>query len=198
MKNLLLHCTDLDGWRWYNRIEDMTKDEFVGRLKRTAPANDKMKMGTAWHAVLENPPEAIDSVKCGDFVFRVECESKVVLPQIREVRACKYYKVGDVDVKLTGKVDGITGNVVYDHKLTFGANPENYTDAYQWRAYLDIFESYKFVYVIYDAIEKDGEIVIRNIDTMPMFRYPGMAQDLKAGITELVDFIGDNCPEMIK
>ena len=198
MKTATLHVTDLDSLRWYKKLEDMEAAELVGRLRRTTPPEPKMLAGTAWHAILENPPVEIERIKCGGFTFRVDCETSLVLPQIREVRACKYFEVGDVMVKLTGKVDGISGNVVTDHKLTFNSNPENYLDAYQWRAYLDIFDADKFTYVIYDAKEDEsGEIVIRDVSTLDLYRYPEMERDLFDGVAELLEFVKAQAPDLI-
>ena len=137
---MIFHVTDLDSMQWYRKVESMSSFELIARLQRTSEPNDKMLMGTAWHSVLEDPPDEIGVVERDGFRFRVECEADIVLPQVREVRAYKNYSVGGCSITLTGKCDGITGNRVYDHKLTFREAPENYFDSYQWRAYLNIFE----------------------------------------------------------
>ena len=189
--------TDLDGWLWYNRIEDMTKEELIGRLLRTEPANEKMLMGTAWHSVLENPPDELTTIEKDGFTFQVECNAEIILPQVREVRANKTYFVDGVEVTLTGKVDGITGNEIDDHKLTFNSNPENYMESYQWRAYLDIFNADVFKYIVYSAYD-NGVITIRDIYPMKVYRYPQMIADLESGIRDLLGFVKEHVPEMIK
>ena len=47
--------TDLDAMVWFRRMEDMETEELVARLRRQSVPNAKMMMGTAFHAVLENP-----------------------------------------------------------------------------------------------------------------------------------------------
>ena len=198
MNRTRLHVTDLDGWLWYQKLDAMTADELRSRLRRTEPANEKMAMGTAWHAVLENPPDTIDAIEKDGYRFRIDCDHDIILPQVREVRANKDYEIDGAIVTLTGKVDGITWPKITDHKLTFRENLETYFDSYQWRAYLDIFESDVFEYIVYPAKEKDGEIIISDVSKLKMYRYPEMVDDLKQGIRELLGFIKEHVPGMIQ
>ena len=193
-----LHVTDLDAYLWYQRIESMTADELRGRLLRTEPPNAAMLAGTAWHSILENPPDEISTIERNGFTFRVECDAEIALPQVREIRASKSYLVDGVKVTLTGGCDGISGNVVKDHKLTFRPNPETYAESYQWRAYLDIYNANIFQYLLYHAIEKPDAIVIRDVSTMHFYWYPGIRADLEIGIRDLLGFVRERVPEMIK
>lgn len=195
--NPVFHSTDLDALKWFRAIEGMTLDEMRGRLLRTEPANDAMLRGTTWHNILENPPDEISMVMLDGFKFRVECDAEVSLPQIREIRARKDYEIDGVTVTITGKVDGISGTKITDHKLTFSENIETYCDSYQWRAYLDIFNADTFEYILYAAKEKDGEIVIHNISSFKVYRYPGMKEDLEEGIRDLLVFCKEYVPEML-
>jgi hypothetical protein len=195
---ITLHCTDLDGWVWYNRLDSMTKDEFIGRLLRTDPPNFKMLAGTAFHSIMENPPDLISTINKDGFTFIVDCDVEIQLPQVREIRANKTYFVNGVYVTLTGGTDGITGNRVDDHKLTFDPKPENYFDSYQWRAYLDIYNADMFKYILYHGVEDGNTITIKDVSTMFMYRYPNMQNDLMYKISELLLFTRDNIPGMIK
>lgn len=194
------HVTDLDALLWYRRIEGMPLEDIRGRLLRTKEPNEQMKMGTAWHSILENPPDEIDTIEKDGFTFKVECDCHLLLPQIREIRAEKDYPIDNYTVALTGGTDGITANLVTDHKLTFKPNPETYFDSYQWRAYLDIFGADVFQYYIYSARQdrKTGEIVIYDISPMSMYRYPEMVEDLTSGIRDLVGFCKEWVPELWK
>lgn len=197
MNKLILHVTDLDSLIWYNKLDNMSVEDMRSRILRTEAPNDKMAMGTAWHSILENPPDSIDTVEHSGFKFKVDCEAEINLPQIREIRANKTYNVDGLDIVLTGGCDGITGNTVKDHKLTFRENIDTYFDSYQWRAYLDIFNADTFEYYIYSAKDKKGIITIDNISSVKMYRYPDMVSDLESGIRNLVDFIKDFIPEKL-
>lgn len=193
-----LHVTDLDGYLWYQKIEKMTAEELRDRILRKSPPNDRMMMGTAWHSILENPPSYdIKEVEKDGYTFTVDCDATILMPQIVEIRAHKTYHIGGYDVTLTGKVDGITGNMINDHKLTFRHDVENYFDSYQWRAYLDIFNADYFTYYIYAAKEKDKHVTITDISSFTVYRYPGMVVDLENGINNMVQFIKTQIPEML-
>ena len=191
-----VHVTDLDQLLWFRRIESMTTEELISRLRRESPPNRAMAMGTAWHAILENPPDdELLAVERDGFNFLIECDADIELPQIREIRAEKTYVVDGVSVTLTGGCDGITGNVVTDHKLTARPDPEKYLDSYQWRAYLDIYGADVFEYILYHASDKDDQVIIRDVVPFRFYRYPGMASDLEAGIRDFVEFAKAHLPE---
>jgi hypothetical protein len=197
MKSLRLHVTDLDSWRWYHIIEDRTENEFISGLLRLEPANEKMLMGTAWHSILENPPDEISKIKKNGFTFICDIDAEVVLPQVREIRAQKVYEVDGYAVTLTGGCDGITGNKIVDHKLTFNPNVDNYLDAYQWRAYLDIYNADVFEYRIYHGYQSGMNVTIKDYSTLRVCRYPTMVDDLLVGVRGLLRFVVDRVPQMI-
>lgn len=199
MQSIRLSATDLDGWMWYNRMESMETSEFISRLKREGKTNERMLMGVAWHSLLENPPPTIELVEKNGFVFRVECEGELCKPQVSEVKTTKTYLVNGISVTLVGKCDTIDGNVVGDYKLTFRPNPESYFDAYQWKAYLSIYNADKFLYHVFSAKpgKAENEVIIKDFSTMSLYRYPEMEDDLIIGMSELLEFITENCPELI-
>lgn len=198
MPKITFHVTDLDSLVWFKRIEDMTTAELVARLRRESAPNDKMLIGTAFHKMLENPPDELNEVTQDGFTFRIDCDAEIILPQVREIRATKEYHIGGLDVTLTGGCDGITGTKVYDHKLTFRPEPENYFQSYQWRAYLDIYNADSFTYYLYHAIEDGDKISIKEVSQLDMYRYPGMVEDLEDGILEMVEFAREHLPEKIE
>lgn len=188
--------TELDQIVWFKRLEDMTLEDLVSRLRREAPPNRAMEMGTAWHSVLEHPPsDSLSVVERDGYTFVIECDAEVTLPQIREIRSSSTYDVDGVPVTLDGGVDGITGNVVTDHKLTSRPDPEKYFGSMQWRAYLDIYEADVFEYVLYHAKDEGERIIIRDVQPFRLYRYPGMRDDLMAALREFVDFARIHLPE---
>lgn len=193
----ILHVTDLDSWLWFKKIDAMPTEEMIGRLLRTEPPNENMLRGTAWHTVLENPNDLIDTIEQDGYKFIIDCEAEIVLPQIREIRTNKTYSIDGIDVTLTGKLDGITIPKITDHKLTFKPNMDTYADSYQWRAYLDIFCADIFEYIIYHGYAKNNIVTIKNISTLKMYRYPKMLEDIKIGISELLNFIKTHVPQML-
>lgn len=191
-------ATQLDQITWYRRLEDMTLDELVHRLTGASKPNRAMELGTAWHSVLEDPPESLSAIQRDGFNFVVECEAEITLPQVREIRAAKMYRVDGVAVLLSGGCDGISGNVVTDHKLTARPDPEKYLDSYQWRAYLDIFGADVFEYILYHAKDEGDVVRIRDVSPFRFYRYPQMFDDLIGGLREYVAFCREHIPAKLK
>lgn len=196
-----VHVTDLDQLIWFRRIEEMTIEELVSRLRRESPPNRAMELGTAWHSILEEPPEDdLVAVERNGFTFVVECDAEITLPQVREIRAEKTYMVDGIAVTLTGGCDGISGNVVTDHKTASKLDPERYADSYQWRAYLDIFGADVFEYILYQALDRgeDKPVIIKDVMPFRFYRYPDMEADLMAVIRQFVEFAREHLPERIQ
>lgn len=195
---MLVNVTNLDQLLWWRKLEDMSLDDFLSRLRRESAPSRQMEIGTAWHKVLENPPADDFSVVDQDgFQFDIQCDAQIVLPQVREIRAEKSYDIAGTRVTLTGGCDGISGNVVTDHKLTARPDPEKYMDSYQWRAYLEIFGADVFEYVLYHAKDEGEWIVIRDVAPFRFYRYPEIERDLVAGIRDYVDFCREHMPEAV-
>lgn len=199
---MIFHVTDLDSIIWYKKIETMTAEDLRKRLLRLEPPNEKMMAGTAWHKIMEDADDGMElsQAVCDGFQFDIKLDRdiEISMSDICEVRAKKDYRIDGYTITLTGKCDGITGNEITDHKLTFRPNPESYLESYQWRAYLDIFEADIFKYRIYSAREKDKHITIYNISTMDLYRYPGMEDDIKSGIRDLLEFVKEFVPEKLQ
>lgn len=202
MKTCRLSVTDIDSFAWYKKIESMTADDMVDRLLRKAEQNEQMKIGQVFHDIMDNPPNEIDAISRNGFTFLFECESTIIIPQVREIKTEKEYIVDGIRVVLVGKCDGVTANQIDDHKITFKPNPETYLDSFQWRAYLDMFGANKFRYLIYSARKKGHKstplIEIYDISELTMYRYQNMQNDLICGISDLLNFIKEYAPKMIK
>jgi len=193
-----VRVTALDQAAWY-RATDMTAEDLAARLRGEVEPSRAMLIGTAWHAVLENPPSLeFEEAESMGHRFRVECDVDLELPVVRELRAERTYEVDGVSVTLTGAVDGIAGTVITDHKLTNNIDPERYFGSHQWRAYLDIFGADAMDYRLFQAKDEGEVIRITDMQTVRMYRYPGMRGDLMAGVREYLDFIRQYMPEQLE
>jgi hypothetical protein len=197
MDRIKIHTTDIESFRWYQQIESMTADEMISRLLRTEPENEKMRLGTLWHEIMEGKPDEITSIQRDGYTFEVTFDYEIEFPEICEIRTSKTYIIDGIEVSVTGKCDGITGNRVDDHKLTFRPNPDNYLESFQWKSYLDMFNADRFRYIIYAAKQKGKVISINDISTLEVYRYPAMVDDLVSGIRQLVNFIVGYVPQMV-
>ena len=177
--------THIDQYLWYKDSEDMTLDDFIERLKQTTEPTEPMKIGTAFHTILENNEGVLDTVEQDGFTFQFDVEGDLTIPPIQEIKAEKVYDT----VTVVGKVDAISGLIIDDHKTTGQFKPESYMDSYQWRIYLDIFGASKFRYNVFERRENpQGIQVIRSLNVLPLDRYPDLEEDVQIMIAEYAMF----------
>lgn len=194
-----VYVTDLDQLLWFRRIESMTTEELVSRLRRETPPEPHMLAGSAWHKVLEDHPGGIieGTIERDGFTFDVRAEAVVELPQIAELRGYEMFRVNGVDVILSGRLDGCTGHALADYKLTSKLDPESYYDSAQWRAYLSIFGCREFRYTLFKRYQKLFHVRIDEIFPFTLYRYRGMEDDLRRSISSYLEFCREHVPEKI-
>lgn len=201
MKSVRISSTELDGYQYYLDSEEMTLEEMISRARKQDPPTHKQKTGSAWHKVLENPTdETLETVSSGICKFKITANAEIKLPQIRELKAVEPVAViNGIRVDLVGVADGINGNEVVDHKLTFRPDMGKFAAAWQWRCYLLLFKAAKFRYIVYSAkyINEPDEIEIYSVDEMTLYRYSGLNADVVNMLSMYIDFLANNCPERI-
>jgi hypothetical protein len=200
MKPLRVSVSDLDSYRYYRQNEDMTLEECLARLRHTTPATPAMMAGRALHSILENASydetEAI-TVKSDGFQFNFACDVDLSVPVVRELKGEVEIETPSGLVTLVGVVDAMD-TAIYDYKLTGRFDAERFADSYQWRCYLHMFGANRFVYRVFVGQENsagigfDGEPfsdwTIREYHELPVYRYPGMEEDVKREVSEFAAF----------
>ena len=190
--------TDLDQLRYYRDDENnMELAELIARLKHLMPSSEAMEAGTALHNALENAEPGDHAGFTADgFTFSFDTDAEIDLLPMRECKATRDYVFGDVTATLVGKVDGIHGKRIDDHKFTAKFDPDRYLESYQWRAYLEVFNADQFRWNIFEANESAPKnYIIRNVHKLTMHRYPGMAADLERELGAFIAFARDHLPE---
>lgn len=189
--------SDLDALRYWRNSEDMDLGAILRRLRKEEPPTEAMMAGSAFHAFLENAGElnAVNITQDG-FRFHFAIDGAIALPPIRELKAEKVYMIDGEPMELVGVVDGMFGTLVEDHKLTARYDAENYTDALQWRCYLDMFDAESFRYNIFEARKNsDGVYVVRAFYPMTFFRYPDLQSDVTTALRDFLGFAKAHLPE---
>jgi hypothetical protein len=198
MKQLRISATEIDQYRDYC-ADKIDFETLLRRLRHEEPPSVNMQAGTAWHAIMETAvPCEGDTFERDGFVFKVECDDQIELPRVRELKGVKTYTVGDVEVTLVGKVDGIGGLAAIDYKLTARPDMGRLMYAYQWRVYMEVFDLYCFVYIVCTA--KDlavNPVVITDIDELTAYRYPEIGDDVRKAVECFTDFCTNYLPERI-
>lgn len=201
MKTLRTSASDIDALRYYLADEDGDLTELLARLRKEAPPTDAMMAGTALHDALEHC-EIGDhgDMKSQGYTFTFQCEGQIDIPAIREVKATRDYMIDGCLVTLVGKVDGIHGRRIDDHKLTARYDAERFLNNYQWRIYLDVFGADEFRWNIFEGRPRPDDpmcYTIFAVHHLRMHRYPGMGDDIERELGRFVDFARVHLPERI-
>lgn len=203
MDTLRVSATDIDALRFFLNppIPEMEieLDELLRRLRREEPPSPAMLAGTALHKALELASSGEHKGFAVDgYLFSFEIDADLDLPAIREMKNTRDYFIDGCAVTLVGKVDGIHGKRVDDHKLTERYDAEKYMTSYQWRIYLEVFGADEFRWNIFEgkeSFEGSKNYLIRAVHSLHMHRYPGIGEDVERELHRFVSFARDHLPE---
>lgn len=187
--------SDLESFRRYRKDGEMSLDELLRRFRREDGPTEAMQAGSALHAFLETatPGSAFRVESCG-FAFNVLGDITLPLTALHELSGRREYATPSGVVTLSGRVDGMTGNAIEDHKLSRQFDAQRYHDSIQWRAYLSIFSADRMTYNVFvgEKADEDGaELVtweIKDSHRISFFRYPELETDLLRELDLYADF----------
>lgn len=185
-----ISVSDLDCYRYYKTHEDVTLEDCLAQLRRETPPSPSMMAGRALHCALETSQcgdEQISIDKDG-FRFHFLCDAALSVPAVRELKGEMSINTPSGPVTLVGVVDAID-SAVTDYKLTSRFEAERFADSYQWRCYLMMFGMNRFVYKVFVGQDDDGEWLIREYHELPVYRYPGMEDDVRREVSEFAAFL---------
>ena len=196
-----LSVSDVDQLGYYLDHDNMSMEDLLARLRRQQPETEAMRIGTAFHKVLETAPEegALSQAKADGFTFRFDLDDTLSMPSVRELKTEREYLVNGERVLLVGKVDAVHPPRVDDHKFTLGQfEVEKYTEAYQWRMYLSMFECDTFRYNVFTGYadrKVARTLVVDKYHPITLYRYPELEHDVLACLARYVDFCRQHLPE---
>ena len=200
MLALRVSATDIDALRYYLADDEGDLDDLLARLRRQAPPTAAMLAGTAFHKALETARQgSADRFEADGHIFVLDdLDADLDLPTVREIKATREYRVGDVLVTLVGKVDAVLGKRIDDHKLTGSYDAERFMAGYQWRIYLEVFGADEFRWNIFEGAEvanRHQVWKVRSLHKLTMHRYPGIAADVERAVAGFVEFARLHLPE---
>lgn len=199
MRSLRVSASDIDALRYYMANDDASLDELLASLRHEAPPTESMLVGTALHLALErcavgDHPE----LAANGYTFDFRCDGEIDVAEIRELKATRDYEVDGCLVTLVGKVDGIHGRRVDDHKFTSRYDAERFMGSFQWRVYLDVFDADEFRWNVFEGYadrEDPKRYIIHAVHRLRMHRYPDMRDDVIAELRKFIDFARTHLPE---
>lgn len=196
MSALRVSVTDVDSYRYYCG-SDKPLDELLAELRREAQPTPAMESGRAFHKMLEHAAEGeeISEFEADGYTFEFACDAELSLPPVRELKGEATIDVDGVDVTLVGKVDGIDGMRLWDHKPTTQFDVDKWADAFQWRAYLWMFACNRLTYNVFVRSIKGSHVRVREVHTLDFYRYPDMEWDMRSALRDFVAFARTHLPE---
>lgn len=188
---MLTRVSNIEAYRrwinWEPRFdgdEEPSLEQFIRSITTDEPS-EAMMAGTAFHAAIELAQVGEHNTFSADgYTFQLP-DAEIELPDIREMRASKLY--GGLTV--TGKVDGLVGRAINDHKTTSRVDLDRYMEGYQWRFYLDIFGADAFTWHIFELKELETKVYRVSVpQVLKAYRYPELATDCARMADEFYDF----------
>jgi len=182
-------------------IEQYQEIKFLKRLTGEFVPTPSMEKGTAFHNIIENPekyynPESNSYISRG-YEYDYSMIKERVLPLFNheypfEVKTTKIYKLphGE-EVEVVGMADQLVGNMTIDIKTTWGTfQYEYYSKSYQWRYYLDMFESDIFRYMVFQLYDSSKiGIILKGVHDFYFSPYTGMHADIMNLLEDFVAYI---------
>lgn len=188
--------------------------DLVDRLHRGQWADDAtppewyIDAGTAWHKAMSlEPAEELEELRRpgqlgyygGNRLFWFDqddfCRAVAhVGPGVRELTArldvCDF--AGHV-VQMEATADVVCGLDMQDHKTKFSpADPEDYEESLQWRAYLLLHEGVRFTYNLFEMKDPDqgehGFVRLKDVYSFSLYPYRGMRSDVMGWLDRFLEW----------
>ena len=191
--------SNVEAFRRFLHDDDIALECLLADIRGDRQPSELMLAGTAFHKVLENAPLGeMEEAGANGFEFTILADIDLAMPEIRELRASKVYLVDGLPIAISGQVDAIEGNRIFDHKTTGRFDPERFMASYQWRLYLEIFGASSFVwnvFVMQPLEDEERRYCISAFYSLSQYRYPGMERDCEALVSEFARFVRTYMPE---
>lgn len=178
-------------------LQDQIEAELIGKIKGEFTWTPEMRLGTAYHAILEQPQLSLSGFYESDgFQFEAEAVDQMLatIPEggLFEVKTTRELLVPGVGlVTLVSKADHLFGAHLSEFKTTLGSfDAEKYTDSYQWRVMAFLFEPEILTYRVACLSDyKDAAIGLRSIEQVDLFPYPNLEIDVRRMVREFVHYV---------
>lgn len=192
-------ATALESYRLWRDQDWMSEADLIASLTHTAAPSRRMALGTAFGRVLEAPDAHAVPNGLGGVAY-YEAEGYRFPADLMAGPLALYDRRGLCEVKATTVLDGVTlvakadqlvGAEIIETKTTLGTyDPDKYAGSMQWRVMALVFEPVRIQYRVFSLTESPaGEISLRSTDTLNLYPYAGLADDVRALLGEFVDYV---------
>jgi hypothetical protein len=192
-----ISTTTLETFRLY-REDVVSEADLVAAIRGEFKPTRNVQLGQAFHSILEKPQDHIlvDGRYAADGItFPAEVVSEALeyvdRSGVFEVKETKDYRVGSQAVTVVAKADQLLGLSGREHKTRWDTyEPDRYACSFQWRFYVDVFGLLSLTYVVFLLSEyEDGRIVLRGVETLPLYPYPALAGECHDLLSDFVSYV---------
>jgi hypothetical protein len=182
----------------------ISQESLIESIVGDVVPNEPMKLGSAFHAVFEEPDDYLEwwdgaGVYLSDgYAFDAQAVDKAVADiwaqaPIMEVPSSDLVLGTDYGpVRISCRADAMAGLDAWELKTTQRIpKPDRYLDSMQWRAYVLAYGVTSVTYRIVQLkhLKKPDVWTVTNTETLTLYPYPNITQDVTKTATRLVEFI---------
>jgi hypothetical protein len=182
-------------------LADKIEAELVLKIRGEFHWTPEMRIGTAYHAIIERPQLQLTGHYEHD---SIQFERSAIDPMLARIKPCGVFEVkttrqilvpGAGLVTLVTKADHLAGAHLSEFKTTLSSfDSEQYTASYQWRIMALLFEPQIVTYHVACLKQRDDEFGmplygLRSLETMNVFTYPDLERDVRELVREFVSFV---------
>lgn len=182
--------TNIEMFRCWRENEELDKGWILQRII-SPEQTEQMKVGGAFHKAIEEAGAGeFRRLAAKGYSFDFDADIDIDLLPAREIPIKQAYG----DLLVSGRVDGISGKVVTDHKTTAYFDADRFMESYQWRFYLDMTGADLFRWNVFVLRETDDPTVywVADFHKLEQRRYPDLRRDCERLAADYAAFAKSN------
>ena len=216
---MLVRVTTIEAFRRFIQGASIysTEENLLETLTGKFIGNEYTRIGTSFHKIIEcgDVSKKVNFASLGEFSLIKIDEFDVIFNQqqidtaleyksenkgcFHELRTSKKYLIDGIEIEVSGGLDLLLGNLIRDIKTKYSSlrSIEDYTNSYQWRFYLDLFEMEEFCYDIFEFKGYKKERDLYDVSKLQLVRhepitciwYAGMQRDIEKLLSQFIEYL---------
>jgi len=195
---LRISATLLQAFQLYSSTDWFDEPKLLDAIKGTVVSTPQMKIGQAFHSLLEKPQLNLDGVYERNGLRVVPAANASILERLPEggvfetkvVKTVGQTREGD-DLVLVAKAEYIAGLHVCEFKAPLNGqfDAEKYERSVQWKMYSMLYGANRVSYHIACLKQDDGLLRLRTLDSMDLYAYPELERDVRELVREFLHYL---------
>lgn len=192
-RGLRISTTTLEAFRLYQTADWFPEQDLINTITGVRVETGAMRLGTAFHAVLEDPDRyrVFTGYSCDGFSF----PDATMRPALALIDRSGPFEVKSQATLLghtvVAKADQIVGARIYEHKTTTNSfDADKYLASFQWRFMAAIFQPVSVTYRVFLLEEpREGIVGLKGMETVTVYPYPALRTDCETLLRQFLDYV---------